>query len=91
MTNIGAHRVDLTWAPPNVSELMQMTVTGYKILWFQPLFRSMVSNLTVGNVTTTSIRGLQPATEYVFAIAAISEGSERLFIALTLIYLNSCD
>jgi hypothetical protein len=28
-----------------------------------------------GNVTTTSVRGLQPGTEYVFAIAAMSEGS----------------
>ena len=47
------------------------------MLWFQPQFRSRVSNLTVGNVTTTSIRGLQPNTEYSFAIAAISEGAHH--------------
>jgi hypothetical protein len=29
----------------------------------------------VGNVTTTSIRTLEPGTEYVFSIAAISEGA----------------
>lgn len=36
-----------------------MYVTGYKVLWFQPAFRSMVNNITLGNVTTTSIRNLQ--------------------------------
>lgn len=50
-------------------------MTGYKIMWFQPKFRAFVSNLTVGNVTTTSVRGLEPATEYVFAVAAMSEGA----------------
>lgn len=77
VTNIGAHRVDLTWSPPSITEFDQMTITGYKILWFRPQFRSRVSNLTVGNVTTTSIRGLEPATEYVFAIAAMSEGADK--------------
>ena len=77
VTNIGAHRVDLTWSPPSTTEFAQMTITGYKILWFRPQFRSRVSNLTVGNVTTTSVRGLEPATEYVFAIAAISEGADK--------------
>ena len=52
-----------------------MITTGYKILWFQPKFRSQVSNITVGNVTTTSIRGLTPGTEYVFSIAGIAEGA----------------
>ena len=72
--NIGAHRVDLIWNPPgNVFD--NMMVTGYKILWFMPKFSGFISNLTVGNVTTTSIRGLEPATEYVFSIAAMSEGA----------------
>lgn len=73
-TNVGARRVDLIWSPPgNVFD--NMITTGYKILWFQPKFPSRISNLTVGNITTTSIRGLEPATEYVFAIAAIAEGA----------------
>eukprot|EP01035_Chromulina_nebulosa_P024544 gene24544-31964_t len=46
VTNIGAHRVDLTWSPPSITEFDQMTITGYKILWFRPQFRSRVSNLT---------------------------------------------
>jgi hypothetical protein len=97
VTNVGACRVDLTWEPPG-DAFEQLTVTGYKVLWFQPEFRTRVSNLTVGrrssiclcpavaymlsdvisagNVTTTSVRGLQPGTEYVFAIAALSEGRE---------------
>ena len=47
VTNVGACRVDLTWTPPG-DEFHHMTVTGYKILWFQPEFRTRVSNLTVG-------------------------------------------
>jgi len=73
-TNIGATRVDLVWEPSG-AVLDHMAITGYKIIWFQPKFRSRVSNMTVTNITTSSIRGLEPGTEYVFAIAAISEGS----------------
>lgn len=74
VTNAGAYRVDLVWKPPgNVFD--NMMTTGYQILWFRPQFRSRTSNLTVGNITTTSIRGLKPGTEYVFAIAAMSEGA----------------
>jgi hypothetical protein len=73
ITNIGARRVDVVWEPPGgVFDLM---TTGYKIIWFQPRFRSRVSNITVGNVTTTSIRGLEPKTEYVFAVTAFTEGA----------------
>jgi hypothetical protein len=73
ITNIAAHRVDLVWEPPG-SELDNMMVTGYKILWFTPTRRSNIHNMTVGNVTTSSVRGLTPDTEYVFAVAAVSEG-----------------
>lgn len=75
VTNIAANKVDLVWSVPG-NEFDRATVTGYKIIWFQPMFQSRVSNLTVGNITTTSVRGLEPATEYVFAIAAMSEGHE---------------
>jgi len=74
VTNIAACKVDLVWKPPG-DMFQHMTVTGYKILWFRPQYHSRVHNTTVGNVTTTSIRGLQPGTEYVFAIAAMSEGA----------------
>ena len=73
-TNVGAYRIDLVWSPPG-NEFDHMMTTGYKILWFEPKFPSRISNLTVGNVTTTSVRGLKPATEYVFAIAPIAEGA----------------
>ena len=74
VTNLGAHKVDLVWKPPgNLFE--NMMVTGYKIIWYVPSIVSRIYNLTVGNVTTTSVRGLKPSTEYVFAIAAISEGA----------------
>jgi hypothetical protein len=76
VTNIGARRVDLVWSPSG-DEFTQMTITGYKIIWFEPRFPSQVSNLTVGNVTTSSVRGLKPAIEYVFAIAAVAEGAQH--------------
>jgi hypothetical protein len=74
VTNIGAYKVDLVWSPPG-DEFDKLITTGYRILWFQPKNRGAVSNLTVGNVTTTSVRGLTPGTEYIFAIAAIAEGA----------------
>lgn len=74
LANVAAHRVDLLWDPPG-SEIEQLMVTGYKILWFSPTTRSQINNLTVGNVHMTSVRGLSPGTEYVFAIAAVSEGA----------------
>ena len=73
VTNIGARKVDLVWETPG-NFLENMMVTGYKILWFESSNSWRVSNMTVGNITTTSIRGLKPGTEYVFAVAAISEG-----------------
>lgn len=76
VTNLGARKVDLVWKVPG-NAFEAMTVTGYSVIWFQPTHPSFVSNLTVGNVTTTSIRGLRPGTEYVFAIAAIAEGYQR--------------
>lgn len=41
------NRVDLVWSPPG-TEFDHLTVTGYKIIWFQPEFRTRVSNVTVG-------------------------------------------
>jgi len=75
VTNVGARRVDLVWAPPATNEFDHMMTTGYKILWFQPKYPQRISNMTVGNVTTTSVRGLEPATEYIFAVAPMAEGA----------------
>ncbi len=72
--NVGAYRIDLEWEPPG-NYFDHMMTTGYKILWFEPKVPSRISNLTVGNVTTTSVRGLTPGTEYVFAIAPMAEGA----------------
>ena len=60
---------------PAGNEFDNMMTTGYKVLWFQPKFPTRISNLTLGNVTTTSVRGLEAATEYVFAIAPMAEGA----------------
>lgn len=74
ITNIGAMRVDVVWEPPG-DVFDNLMTTGYKIIWFQPEYRSRVSNLTVGNITTTSIRGLAPNTSYVFGLTALAEGA----------------
>ena len=62
------------WYPPG-DDLLQLQVTGYMILWFSTDKPQQISNMTVGNVTTSSVRGLKPATQYVFSIAAMSEGA----------------
>ena len=54
VTNVGAARVDLTWTPPG-DAFQQLAVTGYKVMWFQPEFRTRVSNLTVGKCTFSSL------------------------------------
>jgi hypothetical protein len=55
VTNGGACRVDLTGEPPG-DAFEQLTVTGYKVLWFQPEFRTRVSNLTVGRRLSICLR-----------------------------------
>jgi hypothetical protein len=74
ITNIGARKVDIVWEPPG-DVFDNLMTTGYKIIWFQPEYRSRVSNITVGNITTTSIRGLSPNTHYVFGLTALAEGA----------------
>lgn len=78
VVNIGAKKVDLVWNPPG-DDFNKRTVTGYKIIWFQPKYPKFISNVTVTNITSTSIKNLEPNTEYVFSIAAISEGNEAAF------------
>lgn len=86
ITNIGARRVDLVWTPPG-DVFDTMSTTGYKIIWFQAKYRTRVSNVTVGNVTTTSIKGLEPSTSYVFGVSALCEGaSENAAILPTDLY-----
>eukprot|EP00981_Chlorochromonas_danica_P011520 scaffold4059_cov174-Ochromonas_danica.AAC.2 len=72
VANLASYKVDLIWSPPG-DVFDMMTVTGYKIIYFPAAYPHFVSNLTVGNVTMTSVRGLHPNTEYVFAIAAVAE------------------
>lgn len=74
VSNIASHKVDLSWSPSG-DEYNQLTITGYKLIWYQPNYPSRVNNCTVGNVTKTSIRGLYPNTTYVFAFAVMSEGA----------------
>ena len=72
IVNVGSCRVDLIWHPPgNIFDAL--IVTGYKIAWSTSNSSSRGGTMTLGNVTTTSIRGLDPGTFYSFRIAAMSE------------------
>ena len=90
---IRATAVDVCWVPPGAidTEVSQLVVTGYKIVWLEvrnnmtlitPYSSSEVYNtgtsvqsMTVGNISCTTIRGLKPSTEYIIAISAAAEGS----------------
>ncbi len=74
VSNIASYKVDLSWTPSG-DVFDHMMITGYKILWFQPQVPSLVHNITVSNITYTSVRGLKPNTEYVFAVAGMCEGA----------------
>lgn len=76
VTNVGTCRMDLVWSAP-LDALDAMIVTGYVITWRTNSSSPAEYSMTVGNVTTTSIRGLTPATLYSFAVAAVSEGTAQ--------------
>ena len=71
-TNNAARSIDLTWKPGG-SIWDAMTATGYIIYWRQSGVADSAGEMTVGNVTTTTVRGLNPDTVYEFSISAISE------------------
>lgn len=74
ISNIAACKVDISWIPPG-NPLENLVITGYVITWFNILFPDIKMIMIVSNITTTSVRGLLPQTEYVFAIATLAEGS----------------
>ena len=73
--------VDISWKPGG-SVWDQMTCTGFNIKWKEYNDKLTSSapwthTYTTGNVTTTTIRGLQPNKTYVFGIAALNEDQSQ--------------
>jgi hypothetical protein len=73
ITNIAAHKMDLVWDPPT-DVFLANTVTGYVIKYHKANCPEAAYTISLGNVTTTSVRDLLPDTEYVLAIATVNEG-----------------
>jgi hypothetical protein len=64
---------DLNWKPGG-SFWQHMTITGYKIQWRQQQkSASWEYSMIVGNITTTSIRSLEPNASYLVGISALCE------------------
>ncbi len=70
--------IDISWKPGG-SVWDQMTCTGFNIKWkeYNDGTSSWSHTYTTGNITTTTIRGLQPNTTYVFGIAALNEDQSQ--------------
>lgn len=64
ISNVAACALDLTWTST------ADTVTGYVVT---VVGDDLVRNLTLGNVTSTTVTDLDPATRYEFAVAAAAE------------------
>eukprot|EP01083_Nonionella_stella_P162419 533220_1 len=62
----------MSWSPGG-SGWQQMTYTGYIIRWRKESSSTWMHNATFGNITTTTIGGLEPDSSYVFSIAGLNE------------------
>jgi hypothetical protein len=76
--NIRARALDLCWSPPvgpiNDPFYGSLITTAYIIMWYPLISPIKISNMTVGNITCTTVRGLSSNTDYSFAISAVAEG-----------------
>ncbi|RLN55606.1 hypothetical protein BBJ29_002411 [Phytophthora kernoviae] len=65
ISNVATHAIDVNWkAPDNVWE--SMTVTGYRVAWKRCVDAnfSLDNTVVVGNVTSTTLIGLESSTSY---------------------------
>ncbi len=80
LSNIAARSLDVTWEPPG-DVWDHLTVTGYVVRIREIYGGGRDDNLfevTVGNVTTTTIIGLLPDTLYGASVAAVCENQTDL-------------
>jgi hypothetical protein len=72
ISNIAAHSMDLTWQPPE-DYWDSVTVTGYSISRREGGKGVFGNEVTLGNVSTTTLIGLESDTLYEFRVAAVTE------------------
>jgi len=80
--NVAARSIDLAWTPADLDSAL--VTTGYKVL---VLSSDKEWSFSLGNVSRTTVIGLEPATEYQFAIAAVAESREQWGDALDVVDL----
>ncbi|CAM9141429.1 unnamed protein product [Choristocarpus tenellus] len=88
VSNIAAGSIDVSWEPPE-DYWEAMAITGYQVGWLSVISNNtespsegnntMVGEImakemsTVGNITTTTVRGLTPGLGYIFWVRAMAE------------------
>ena len=71
-SNAASRSIDLSWEP--AGRLWQrLTYTGFTIRWRELSNPSWTHSMVVGNITTTTVRGLSPNVTYAFGIAGLNE------------------
>ena len=68
--------IDLSWIPGG-EPWQQMTYTGYILRWRTMASPSWTHSAVVGNITTTTVRGLSSNTTYVFGVAGLNENQNH--------------
>ena len=73
LSNIGARSIDVSWFPPG-DIWDHLTITGYVVAVREIGGRTATTReVTVGNVTTTTIVSLKPNTLYAVAVSSVME------------------
>ena len=78
-SNAASHAIDVAWAPGGDEWSQNLVTTGY-VLRYSRATRSSPSDwneMIVGNITKTTIRGLEPNSLYYVSIAALAGNQEQ--------------
>jgi hypothetical protein len=78
ISNVATHALDVNWKPPS-SFWDAMTVSGYRVSWkrCQDAAFLPINAVVVGNVTHTTLIGLEASTGYQVQVAPLTEGGQR--------------
>ena len=77
-SNAASHAIDIAWTPGGSEWSQNMIITGYVLRWRTDKSSSSDwSEMVVGNVTKTTIRGLQANSRYYIVIAGLAGDQEK--------------